>query len=335
MDKILVIRLSSLGDVLLASPAVRAIRKRFPDARVDFLTKAHFAPLFRNNPHVSRVIGLGSGDAQGIFHMRHGLKTGYDLIVDLHGNLRSRILTGGPGMPRILRTKKYSLRRRLLACSHVNLMKKAPCVAERYLACLESIGARDDGLGLEFHPDESAVRRAEGLLARSGVREKEAIGLAVGSRWYTKKWPLDHLIGLVKLMQGEKFILLGSGEDNETACALAAALPGRTVNFTGMTDIATAGALIRSCRALVANDSGLMHLGCAVGTPVVALFGSTVREFGFFPFRARAVVLEKPLKCRPCTTQGREHCRLGTLECLESIRPEEVAAALQSFQAGD
>jgi len=331
MDKILILRLGSAGDVLLTVPAVRALRKAFPAARIDYLTKAQYVPLVRHHPGLSGVFGMGPGDRGEIRFLREKIKSGYDLVVDLHGNLRSRLLTAGPGMPERIRVRKYAFKRRLLSFFKINRLRGVPGVAERCLACLAEKGVKDDGKGLEIFPDEEARRKASALMGKAGLAQKEAVALAVGAKWFTKQWPARAFINLIRLLPQEKFVLLGSAGEEKTASEITAAVPGRAADFTGMTGLLTAGEVLRGCKGLVSNDSALMHLGCAVNIPVVALFGSTVREFGFFPFRAKAIVLEKPLSCRPCTTKGRHRCPLGTLECLESITPEEVAGALNKL----
>jgi heptosyltransferase-2 len=302
MDKILVVRLSSLGDILLAVPALRCLKKAFPSAQIHCLTKAAYVPLVQNLPYLSTVYSLKKGDLAALGHYRRMIKEGYSLVVDLHKNLRSCFLTFGRFQLKVIRYRKFTFRRHLLVSLHLNLLKKAPAVPERYLNCLKPLGVQDDGKGLEFTGSPRAVSDARGLLSHKGVKSGQAIALAPGARWMTKRWP-----------------------------CICSGFEGRAVNIAGLTDLATAGEVLRQCRALVTNDSGLMHLGCAVNLPVVAVFGSTVREFGFFPFRAKARMLECRVACRPCTTIGKETCRIKTLECLEKTTPQAVRDALSAL----
>jgi heptosyltransferase-2 len=331
MDKILVIRLSSLGDVLLATPALRVLAKRFPEAGIDFLTKERYAPLVEESPYLRSVIRMGKGGLRELIRLHNTLRREYDLVVDLHANLRSRMITTFFGGPKVARFRKYSLRRALLVKLRLNLLKNNPSVPERYMKALEKFGVKDDGLGLDFFAGRSAVVRARDLLRRNRLQEKEAVALAPGAKWATKQWPPAKFIELGGLLPEQRFIVMGEKRENSLGEGIERALPGRVVNLAGQTDFQVAGEILRRCRALVTNDSGLMHLACAVKTPVVALFGSTCREFGFFPFRARSRVLEKELSCRPCTTIGTNACKLGTLECLEGISAQEVAEALHGL----
>jgi len=333
VDKILVVRLSSLGDILLTTPAVRVLAKRFPEAKIDFLVKERYAPLLAQNPYLRKVIKLEKGDLPELLALRNTIRKEYDLVVDLHANLRSSVITPFFGGPSVVRFRKRSFSRFLLVRLKLNLLKGNLSVPERYMKALEKFGVADDGLGLDFYADPSAEIRAKDMLHTLRFQEKEAIVLAPGAKWPTKQWPLKKFIELCNLLPGQRFIVMGEEREKGLGEEIERALPGRAVSLAGQTDFQIAGEILRRCKAMVTNDSGLMHLGCAVKVPVVALFGSTCREFGFFPFRANSKVIEKKLSCRPCTAIGKSACKLGTLECLEGISAEEVAEAVRGLLA--
>jgi len=333
MDKILVVRLSSLGDVLLATPLVRILARRFPNSQIDFLTKKIYAPLLYGNPRLNRVLTLDTNSLSDLMRLRLAVSK-YDLVVDLHKSLRSWLITGAQILPTTVRARKRTLRRRLLACCKINLLKDEKSVAQRYCECVRRFGVVDDGLGLEFLPLDEEVREAHVILERNGLRKNEAVALAPGARWYTKRWPEEKFKDLIRMMPEQTFVILGDSDDMKRGGHLSGIAPERVKNLAGTTALGVTGALLKQCRALLTNDTGLMHLACAAHVPVVALFGSTVREFGFFPYRARARVLEIDLPCRPCTTIGANKCKLGTLECLEGIAVEATANALRKVQAG-
>jgi heptosyltransferase-2 len=295
------------------------------------LTKAAYVPLVQNLPYLSTIYSLKKGDLAEMGHYRRMIKDRYSLVVDLHKNLRSCFLTYGRFSLKVVRVRKFTFRRRLLVSLHLNLLKKAPAVPERYLNCLKPLGVQDDGRGLEFTGSPGAVSDARGLLSLKGVKPGKAIALAPGARWMTKRWPWEKFRALVELMPDQTFLVVGDKTDESYARHICGGFEGRAVSLAGLTDLATAGEVLRQCRALVTNDSGLMHLGCAVNLPVVAVFGSTVREFGFFPFRAKSRVLECRVACRPCTTIGRDTCRIKILECLEKTAPQAVRDALSAL----
>lgn len=331
MDRILVVRLSSLGDILLATPALRALRKRFPQARMDFLTKAAFAPAIQGHPAVSEVLTLKTGTLSELVAIRKTILASYDLIVDLHRNLRSHLLTLFPGKARVVRYRKDAFLRRLRVLSGAEFRKNPPPVPLRYLEALSVLGVEDDGKGLDFYGSPEASARAEALWMRHNLPRSGVVALAPGAKWPTKEWPVERFHELTGLMETTRFVVLGSADEKPLGDRLAQARHGRVVNLTGETGIAEAGEILRKCGALVANDSGLMHLGCAAGIPVVALYGCTVKEFGFYPFRARSKTVEKELFCRPCSTKGLKKCPRGTLDCLAAITAMEVAEALQTL----
>lgn len=327
MDKILVVRLSSLGDVLLTVPVIRALARRYPHARIDFLTKPRFAPLIERHPALHQVRLIEKGDLRELSVLRSSIRSEYDWVVDLHNNLRSRILTSCLNGPLVTRYQKYSFRRMLLVRFGLNFMKAVPSVPERYLASVGKEGVEEDGQGLEFFSDSHAAEEAAGLVRQYGLQDKEVIALAPGARWLTKQWPVHRFVELVRLLPEKRFLVLGDASETKAAMALESA-GDRVVNLAGKTNLSVAGELLRRSKVLVSGDTGLMHLACAVQIPVVALFGSTCREFGFFPFRAKSLVLEKELSCRPCTAIGKNACKKGTLQCLESITAPEVVDAL-------
>ncbi len=332
MDKILVIRLSSLGDILLATPVLRGLSKRFPFAKIDFLTKTQYAPLIDQNPYISRIIKLEKGDLSELLSLRKMIRSEYDLVVDLHRNLRTLILVPFLFGPSVTRFPKHSIRRILLTRFKINLLKKTLSVPERYLKSLEKYGVPDDGMGLDFFASPRSVIQAKDILLKHHLVEKEPVALAPGARWYTKRWPAKRFIELIELLPNNRFVVMGEESEKELGEELVKAFPNRVINFMGKTGLPTSGEVLRRCRAIVTNDTGLMHLGTAVKIPVVAIFGSTKREFGFFPFRAKNIVLEKPLSCRPCTAIGLDKCKNNTLECLEGISASEVADALKQIQ---
>ncbi|OGJ89342.1 MAG: hypothetical protein A2268_08440 [Candidatus Raymondbacteria bacterium RifOxyA12_full_50_37] len=331
MDRALFIRFSSIGDIVLTTPVLRCFARRYPSVKIDFLTKEAYAPLLQYNPYVAEVIPLKTGLLDELLAFRQVMARTYRLVVDLHKNMRSMALTAGLTGPRVVWYDKLTMERNLLALLQTRMTKAWAPVPLRYLGAVTRFGVEDDGEGLEFHSHESHARAAEDLLAPVAGSGNKLIALAPGSRWYTKQWPLKKFAEVVNLLPEFEFVILGDERDGAVAEKIQFFAKRRILNLAGKTDIMAAGEVLRRCCGLVANDSGLMHLGCAVKTPTVALFGSTVEEFGFFPFRAKARVLQKPVKCRPCGTIGKNTCKIQTLECLESISALEVVAALNGL----
>jgi heptosyltransferase-2 len=333
MAGILIIRLSSIGDILLTTPVIRCLKRALPDAQIAYLTKKAYAPLVKHHPLIDDVIELNSGGLKELISLRNTVLSKYDVVMDLHRNIRSCLLTLGLRKQKIFKYRKFTLKRHVLVYLKINLLKNAPSVPERYLECVLQLGVQDDGKGLDFYSDKKTRTRAREILKKGGLNMQEAIALAPGARWVTKRWPAQKFSSLIKLLPKQKFIILGDNQDKAVAREIVSAANDSVLNLAGKTSLDVTAEILRQCRALVSNDTGLMHLGCAVKIPTVALFGSTVRMFGFFPFRANARVLEREVKCRPCTTIGKNKCKIGTFECLNEIRAEEVAEGLQSLMS--
>ncbi|MEW6486599.1 MAG: glycosyltransferase family 9 protein [Thermodesulfobacteriota bacterium] len=319
--KILLIRFSSLGDVVLATAAVEALRADRPDAEVHVLTKPAFRGVFQENPGVARVVEWDP--AQGLAALaRHLRSERYDGVVDLHGNLRTRLLRFLVPSPRWTRYAKGSLRRRVaVALGRPGLLGKVH-VVDRYLEAMAPLGVPPIRRLPRLYPGVAERTRARSLLSEAGRRPEElVVALAPSARWPTKAWPREHWQGLLRELSGPapRFfpVLVGGAGDRELCAAILGAERG--ADLAGKTSVLETAAVLEEARVLVSNDSAPLHLANAVGTPAVALFGPTVRGFGFYPLGPRDVVLEQALPCRPCSLHGGERCPEGHHRCLAEI----------------
>ncbi len=326
---VLAVRFSSIGDILLTTPLLRAIRNSHPDARLTVLTKREFVPLLSHNPNVDRVIGLAAGGS--LLTLAAELRgDGYTHRLDLHDNLRSRALRllvpGHWGS-----YPKHRLARALLIHGKRNRYRDRRPVPERYFSAAKDLRVSPDGRPPEFFVGEEAREQvAEWLVAAGLASEPSIVAMAPGAAHATKRWPLEHWRTLVDMAvrDGLAVVIVGGPDD----AALGAALSeGRTrvANAAGVFGLQATGALLQRARSLVSGDTGVMHMATGVGTPVVALFGPTVEAFGFFPYTSRARVLELPLPCRPCTSQGSSRCPLGHHRCLVDLEPGLAHEALE------
>lgn len=333
--KILLIRFSSLGDVVLTTPLVRALRAAYPAATLHFATGPAYAPLLESSPRLDRVLTLPGRDAASLRALARTLRAEhYDHVLDLHGTLRARALRLLVPGPRWSTYSKATLRRRaLVRFGRRRFGGDARPVAERYFGAARALAVCPDGAPPEVFVSAEAAARAAAALGSAGVGEDEPmIALAPGARHATKCWPEERWIGTARRVveRGVRPVLVGGPEDAALAGRIAAAAPG-AASVAGTLDVLASAAVVERARALVSGDTGLMHLASAVGTPLLALFGPTVREFGFFPYTERAIVLERELPCRPCATHGGASCPLGHHACLRGIGVEEVVGALPSL----
>ncbi len=327
---ILLVRFSAIGDLLLMTPLLRALRQRHPEARITVVTKARFAPIFDRNPRVTEVIGWNEGGSLRALGAALRPRE-FTHRLDLHGSLRSRALrwlAGGrwSGYP-----KHRAARELLIRAKRDGYRDRRP-VAERYFDAARELDVRPDAGPLEFFLAAPALAGADGFLAahRLGTT-RQLVALAPGAAHFTKRWPPHHWKALARLLieAGNDVVVVGGTEDRGVAEAVVAAGGERAASAAGGFDLAGSAALLKRSRALVSGDTGVMHLATAVGTPVVALFGPTVEAFGFFPYHAKAAVLQRELPCRPCSTHGTAACPLTHHRCLQDLQPDEVLAALR------
>lgn len=324
MLSIVLVRFSSIGDILLTTPLVRALRARHPEARIAFATKRAFAPLVADNPHLSDVVALEAGEPLGRFAARLAALAPTHTL-DLHGSLRSlllRLRLGG----RWSGYAKRRLARGVLIGTKLDWYRDAVPVPERYFEAARGLDVRPDGGPPEFHLAAGARARAGEWLAARGLAREPVAVLAPGAAHATKRWPVAHWIALAERLRaaGLAPVVVGGAGDRGVAAPLAARAP----SAAGELSLQETGALLAAARVVVSGDTGVMHMATGVGVPVVALFGPTVRQFGFFPYRAPATVLERVLDCRPCSAMGGPRCPMGHHRCLADVTPAEVAGAV-------
>ncbi len=341
IHRTLIIRFSSVGDIILSSLLLRVLHKRFPECRIDYLVKKEYADLVRFNPHIANVIEFPvSSGVRELHEIRRVIRNSqYDLIVDIHDSIRSRYICAG--FHTVVRIRKRKLARFLLVKAKWNVYDwfgGAPGVAERYLEPVKDLAVENDGNGLEvFIPDSTAANTAR-ILLNGGVKEGDvAIGICPSARHNNKMWLKDRFVETASMLAREEnaaILLFGSGKDEEIRCGeikslIAQKSPGTVVlDLSGGTSLPETAALMDRCSVVITNDSGLMHLAAARKRNVVAIFGPTVKSLGFFPYGTRSTVVEdNSLSCRPCTHIGLSHCPKGHFKCMNDIESSTVIEA--------
>lgn len=337
--KILIIRLSSIGDIVLASPLIRILRNRFKQARIDLLVAEEYKEILEANLHLNQIITFDRKTGlRGLLKLGGQIRrTQYDLVIDIHRKIRSRLISFISGAGQVITYQKRSLLRFLLVHFKLNLYREIIPVPELYLKPLKRLGLENDGGGLEFwiHPEKREVVATR--LGQKGIKEEDTplIALAPAAKWEIKRWPAESFIQVANQLAEKDgaFIALLGGPDDQGLCQeIADSIKGRVWMAAGELSLAGTAALLERSRLLITNDSGVMHIASAVGTPLVAIFGPTCKEFGFYPYGGKSVVLEKPLPCRPCTTIGRHRCKIGTHDCMRLISVEEVLEAVKGME---
>lgn len=329
--KILILRFSSLGDIIMATPLVRCARKAFPHAQIDMVVRADFLDLIRHNPHLDRKIGLPRAKGMGgLLELRRAInRERYDLIYDAHRSLRTLAL-----MP-FLAAGDKSYYQKHYARRSAALTLKLPLLddkrmLERYIDPLGPFGVRFDGRGPEIFVDDATRARAAEKVPLPSPGIGKRIGIIPSAQWPGKRWPLESFRKVMEaLIARTPHALVVFGGPEDTFCeALCAGLPAsRVTSAQGKLTIGESTALLEACDFVIANDTGLMHVADALDKPSVLVLGPTSAEMGCLPFHPLSRVLEHDLWCRPCSKNGQAPCIRGRRFCLELTTPEHVFAA--------
>lgn len=341
MRSILVIRLSSLGDVILSTPIVRQLQQTYPDAILDVAVASRFAEVYAHNPRVRKVWAVDPSttadntEADAVKLSMHESVPGgkYDLVVDLQHNVRSAALRHGLGR-NVALAPKYRMQKLAL----VWLKKKPPVITpivSRYREPLTHLPLVMDTEGPEVWVERE---RADGAYApRSPQRHAEGalnIVMAPGAHHATKRWPATKWAELAATLvgKGASVTLVGGPADVEICTTVDHASGVEVARADGAETLAQTIAVLDRADVLVSNDSGVMHLAAARRVPTVAIFGSTVKELGFAPYGVRHTIVEHDVSCRPCSHIGRSRCPKGHFLCMEGIAPSQVAAAIERMR---
>ncbi len=346
-SKTLIIRLSSVGDIVLSSLLIRVLRKRFPQSQIDFLVKSEYASLVRGNPHVSHVLELPDGarfaDLRALRQRLHD--NGYELVVDIHDSLRSRYLSVGlPGD--VVRVRKRKVARFLLVTTKVHLYHffgGSPGVAERYLEPVREWGVENDGMGLEVFVGDQEREKARHIVHTAGMDGQQSVlGIAPSARHWNKRWPADRFAAAAAELSRRHragVILFGAADERDVCGKILQEIRANAprtpvLNLAGSLTLTESAAVMDHCTVVLSNDSGLMHVAAGRKRKVVALFGPTVKELGFFPFGTTSTVIEtNGLRCRPCTHIGRPSCPKAHFRCMLDIPVSRVVDAVNNMLA--
>lgn len=326
ISKVLIIRLSSLGDILLTTPLIRAIKNENPQIQIDFLLRSEYRDLLIKNPNINQLHLFTRNDFENLNLVKSLRNKNYELIIDLQNNFRSRGITSKLSGEK-LRFDKKSFQKILLVKAKVNLLKNASSIPVRYANVIDGLELDDKGLDLFTDCELSAKIK---LLTN-------AIGLCPGARHFTKKWPIEYFIQLSRfLIQNNYNVFLFGGKIDKDICKQINEEVPETINLQNDDDILQTAADMKICKAIVCNDSGLMHAASAVGTKVLTIFGSSVKEFGFTPYNCKSLILENnSLSCRPCSHIGRESCPEVHFSCMKEIKPDFVFNELMKLIKND
>ena len=333
--KILIVQTAYPGDVILTTPMVQVLKEKLRQVEISFLAIPRTVELLENNPFVDHIIcydkhGRGKWPWSLWWFSKRLKKMDFDLALLPHRSWRSALLTFFARIP--LRVGFDRSPAAILYTQRIPYLTQRHEV-ERNLALLSVLGiSAAKPVPPQIFPTEEDKAQVDQFFQQHQLGDvKGAVALAPGSVWPTKRWFSDRFAALAKQLaeNGHPIVLIGGPGDQEIGKEIETECKGQVINLIGYLNLRQSAETIRRCRALVSNDSAPAHLGAAVGTPVVAIFGPTVPAFGFYPYGEGHRVIERTLPCRPCSSHGGKKCPTQTFECMTEITVDEVYQAVQ------
>jgi ADP-heptose:LPS heptosyltransferase len=329
MPKILILRFSSIGDIVLTTPVVRALKIQLKDATIHYATKEKYKEIVTNNPYISKVHTLNEQLGELITELKNEK---FDYIIDLHNNLRTSIIKWRVGV-KSYSFDKINLSKWLYVNFKLNYMPNIHIV-DRYLAAVAPLGVERDNFGLDFFIPEKDEIEIEWL---PETHRKEYVVFAIGGQHNTKKLPLPRMIELCDRIN-KPIILLGGKEDSEIGEKIVdffTSLPENKqyeeglkqlnkkaiiFNGCGKFNLQQSADVIRKSRAVFTHDTGLMHIAAAFHKPLFTIWGSTTPFFGMYPYNTPFTTFENnKLSCRPCSKIGFDACPKGHFKCMNEL----------------
>ena len=319
--KFLIIRFSSIGDIVLTTPVVRCVKKQVAGAEIHFLTKGSFAGIVKSNPYIDRVHALGDKWEEMVNELR---AESFDYIIDLHHNLRTLRLKKDLGI-KSLPFNKLNIQKWIYTNFKLNVMPDLHIV-DRYMKTVERFNVTNDGQGLDYFIPESDEVKQKDIPVSHHIGY---IGIVIGAAHNTKKLPVEKLKELCSKID-HPIILLGGKEDQENGRLIASIDPIKIYNACGKFNLNESADLVRKAKLIITHDTGLMHIAAAFKKKIISVWGNTVPEFGMYPYYGKIQESSSKfqitgLRCRPCSKIGYARCPRGHFKCMNQISMDAVA----------
>lgn len=327
--KILIIRFSSIGDIVLTTPVIRNLKEQLPGSEIHYCTKTSFKGIVESNPFVDKVHVLENSLKNLIHELR---KEKFDYLIDLHNNLRTRIIKSS------LKAKAYSFdklnfKKWLLVKFKVNKMPNSH-VVDRYMDTVKPLGVSNDQLGLDYFIPEKDEIEKEWLPEQF---RKGYIAFVIGAAHATKKLPVERMIELCDRIN-KPIVLVGGKEDKANGEIIENFFKRRKenedyepgleklnkkaeiFNACGKFNLNQSASLVKNAKLVFSHDTGLMHIAAAFKKEIVSIWGNTTPFFGFYPYKTKFTVLENnKIGCRPCSKIGYNKCPKGHFKCMNDL----------------
>lgn len=313
--KILIIRFSSIGDIVLTSPVIRCLKKQVENTELHYLTKKAFEPVLSANPYIDKLHFLDQSLSESIRKLK---AENFDFVIDLHHNLRTLQIKARLGI-KSYSFDKLNMQKWLL----VNLKKNTlpPVhIVDRYLKTVEFLGVKNDNQGLDYF-----LQKEYNIRDMLPASHQQYVSVVIGAQHSTKRLPDERLLELCSKIKSP-VVLLGGPEDAERGERIAAASGTHVFNACGKFKLDESAFLVKMSEKVISHDTGLMHIAAAFNKPVYSIWGNTVPEFGMYPYKTDIsyIFQVNGLGCRPCSKIGYKTCPKGHFNCMNQINLEEI-----------
>ncbi|MCQ2285593.1 MAG: glycosyltransferase family 9 protein [Bacteroidales bacterium] len=323
--KILIIRLSSMGDVVLTTPVIRALKQQLQEAEIHFLIKKEFAPVLETNPYITKIHHFTGNISACVDELK---TEKFDFVVDLQKNVKSKKIVHRLGTASAT-YNKHNFQKWVFVRLKVNFLPNTHIV-DRYFEAVAPLGVVNDGKGLDFFIPESKSFDEDDLPA---VFENGYVAVSLGAAHPTKRIPIDKIVEIGRILY-KPMMLLGGKDVFAEGEEIVSQLGERVYNGCGKFSLMESASIIEQSVCLLTGDTGLMHIGAALQVPTASLWGNTVPEFGMYPYMSsdKFRIFEVcPLRCRPCSKLGHKKCPKGHFNCMNLIPAIEVAEWINQF----
>jgi heptosyltransferase-2 len=312
--KVLIVRFSSIGDIVLTTPVVRCLKQQVDNIEIHYLTKNNFISVIENNPYIDKIHTIGN-DLKSLIPLLK--QENFDLLIDLHHNVRTLRLKYFLGKKSVS-FNKLNWKKFLITTFKINKLPKQHIV-DRYLETINFLGVLNDNKGLDYFissKDEVDIASMLPVHYSNGY-----YALVIGGSYYTKQIPINKLKQICE-KSSLPFVLLGGKEDVDVANELHKAFPTQTLNMCGKMRLNQSASIIKQSKKVITSDTGLMHIAAAYKKDIISIWGNTIPEFGMGPYMAgddSQIVEVNHLSCRPCSKLGYRKCPKGHFKCMNEI----------------
>lgn len=317
MKKFLIVRFSSIGDIVLTTPVVRCLWQEFPDAEIHYITKSAYKILLVNNPYIDKIYTIDREITEVLPELR---QEKYDFIIDLHRNLRTYRLKLA------LHTKSYqfpkvNLKKWLLTSFKINKLPSEHIV-DRYFKCINELGVKNDQKGLDYF-----IPKQDEINIKSYHIPNEYLVFAIGAKFATKRLPTEKIIEIISQLP-QTVVLLGGKEDIDRAREISDAC-SNAIKLCGDLNLNQSASVVKQSQKVITHDTGLMHIAAAFNKPIISIWGNTVPAFGMYPYMPQtpnnySIHEVKDLSCRPCSKIGYQTCPKKHFNCMNQQNIKEI-----------